>query len=213
MLKKSFTHHLYQNHRTWTFRFRWPEDIRDEVGGKYELHRSLNTTHIDEAMNKRDLLLSFCKKLVITIRSGNRRESEKLSLKLRSQELFSKDKMLITPNKNQEYFDDTKLDQFRTFQQLVDEGWADIIKQAEKKFNLKEKAGHLNALKQLEELTKNALSYGNTAPFDIHLQEWLITRRDQVTPKTLEDGRLSIVKFKEDFPTVKMEEATCKRMV
>jgi len=204
MLKKSLTHHLYQNHRTWTFRFRWPEDIRGDVDEKYELHRSLKTIHIDEAMNKRDLLLSFCKKLVITIRSGDRRESEKLRKNLRSQELFSKDKMLITPNENQEYFDDTKLDKFKTFQQIVDEGWADIIKKAEDKFNPKEKAGHLNALKQLEVLTKNALSYGNTAPFDIHLQEWLVIRRDQVTPKTLEDGRLSVVKFKEDFPTIKM---------
>jgi integrase len=112
--------------------------------------------------------------------------------------------MLITPDKKQEYFDDTKLDNFKTFQQLIDEGWAKIIKQAEGKFNPKEKAGHINALKQLEVLTKNALVYGNTAPFDIHLQEWLVIRRDQVTPKTLEDGRLSIVKFKEDFPTVKM---------
>ena len=150
MAKNSLTHHLYQNHRTWTFRFRWPEDIRDDVEQKYELHRSLKTIHIDEAMNKRDLLLSFCKKLVITIRSGDRREFEKLREKLRSQELFSKNQMLITPDKKQEYFDDTKLDKFKTFQQIVDEGWANIIKQAEGKINPKEKAGHLNALKQLE---------------------------------------------------------------
>ena len=105
MLKKSLTHHLYQNHRTWTFRFRWPEDIRGDVEQKYELHRSLKTIHIDKAMNKRDLLLSFCKKLVITIRSGDRREAAKLREKLRSQELFSKNDLLITPDKYQEDFD------------------------------------------------------------------------------------------------------------
>ena len=108
MLKKSLTHHLYQNHRTWTFRFRWPEDIRDDVEEKFELHRSLKTTHLDEAMGKRDLLLSFCKKLVLTKRSGDRQGVEKLREKLRSQELFSKADVLITPEMKKGDFDNTK---------------------------------------------------------------------------------------------------------
>ena len=148
MLKKSLTHHLYQNHRTWTFRFRWPEDIRDDVEEKFELHRSLKTTHLDEAMGKRDLLLSFCKKLVLTKRSGDRQGVEKLREKLRSQELFSKADVLITPEIKKGDFDNTKLDDFKTFQQLIDEGWAGIIKKAEDEFNPKEKAGHVNTLKQ-----------------------------------------------------------------
>ena len=110
MISKSLTHHLYQNHQTWTFRFRWPEDVRNEVGEQHELHKSLKTVHLHEAVNKRDVLLAFCKKLVRTIRSGDRREFEKLREKLRSQELFSKDDILITPDKNQEYFF-TKLQQ------------------------------------------------------------------------------------------------------
>ena len=202
MINKSLTHHLYQNHRTWTFRFRWPEDVRNDVEEQHELHKSLKTIHLHEAMNKRDVLLAFCKKLVRTIRTGDRQEFENLRERLRSQELFSKDDILITPDKNQEYFDDTKLDNFKVFQRLIDESWADIFKNAEDQFKPKEKVGHLKALKQLEVLTKNALVYGNTAPFDIHLQEWLVIRRDQVTPKTLEDGRLSVAKFKEYFPTL-----------
>ena len=62
MINKSLTHHLYQNYRTWTFRFRWPEDVRNEVEGQHELHKSLKTVHLHEAMNKRDVLLAFCKK-------------------------------------------------------------------------------------------------------------------------------------------------------
>ena len=78
MINKSLTHHLYQNHRTWTFRFRWPEDVRNDVEEQHELHKSLKTIHLHEAMNKRDVLLAFCKKLVRIIRAGDRLEFENL---------------------------------------------------------------------------------------------------------------------------------------
>ena len=195
MRYKSLAHHLYQNHRTWTFRFRWPKDVRNYVEEQYEFHRSLKTIHLNEAIKKRDILLAYCKKSVRALRSGDSREFKILREIIRFQDIGSDEDILITQE---------KLDNHNDLQRLIDNSWTDIIKKAEDQFNPKQKAKNLHALKQLEVWTKQALSYGHDVPFDIHLEEWLLIRRDQVTPKTLEDGRLSITKFKKDFPTIEM---------
>ena len=82
MPRTSSNHHLYLNHHTWNFRFRWPEDVRNGIDGKHEFHKSLQTSVLQEALHGRDTLLVNCKNMVQTIRAGNTQEIEKLRNKL-----------------------------------------------------------------------------------------------------------------------------------
>ena len=60
----------------------------------------------DSFISQKPEAVALCKKLVRTIRAGDRGEFEKLRERLRSQEPFSEDDILITPDKNQANFDD-----------------------------------------------------------------------------------------------------------
>ena len=76
MPKTSAYHHLYLNHQTWMFRFRWPKDVIKGVDGQKEFHKSLKTSVLQEALSERDVLLAHCKKMVRRVREGNEQELE-----------------------------------------------------------------------------------------------------------------------------------------
>ena len=72
MPKTSPHPHLYRKYQTWMFRFKWPKDVIEGVNGQKEFHKSLQTSVLQEAMDKRDILYVHCKKLVKKIRTENK---------------------------------------------------------------------------------------------------------------------------------------------
>lgn len=78
MPKTSAHHHLYLNHQTWMFRFRWPKDVIKGVEGQTEFHKSLKTSVLQEAISERDVLLAHCKKIVKKLRAGNMLSIERI---------------------------------------------------------------------------------------------------------------------------------------
>ena len=111
----------------WTFRFRWPDDIRSSIDNHYEIHKSLDTHHLGIALERRNYLLAICKRFVGAVRAGDKGEVNKLRKEL---EFFIKcsdnanlDATGILTNLNVEKdgeFIDTNLIQ------LVEDGWKKI---------------------------------------------------------------------------------------
>ena len=58
----------------------------------------------------------------------------------------------------------------------------------------------LGKFEQFEHEVK--LLTGSTTPFSYYLDQWLAWREKEVIKKTLEDGKLAVVKFEKDFPTL-----------
>ena len=204
MARSSPSHHLYKYGRSWTFRFRWPEDVRSQLDKKYELHKSLTTDNIREAMEKRNYLLAFCKQFVTTMRGGNKREINRLKKELNSLNNNSNFEFLSSASdrvgnyvicKKKVLFD-------KNFLRLVDEAWTQTIEIIGNPDKPRANFDQIILLKNIKETALDLLSSDISVPFDEFIQEWLDVRKDEVTPKTLQDGRLSVAKFKESFPTL-----------
>ena len=203
MPKSSFTHHLYKNNQIWTFRFRWPEDIRSSIDDHYEFHRSLNTHHLRVALERRNHLLAFCKRFVGAVRASDKIEVKKLRNELDFLVNFSDNEHLNTVGDLANFSVEMigkKID--KNLIQLVEDGWINIIQNASNLDFPNTDLDHIKLLEQLKDTTIKSLKSQNVIPFDKFTQQWLESRKEKVTAKTLRDSKLAVVKFKKAFPTL-----------
>ena len=89
MPKTNKHHHLWLHHQTWHFRFKWPKDVVKSVG-QTECIKSLHTENLYIAIPDRDILVAHCKKVVKSVRSGNRTAAEQEIEKFRRDYLEAK---------------------------------------------------------------------------------------------------------------------------
>jgi len=203
MPKSSTTHHLYKNNLCWTFRFRWPDDIRSSIDNHHEIHKSLDTHHLGIALERRNYLLAICKRFVGAVRAGDKSEVNKLRKEIeifvRCSDNENLDATGILTNLNVEKdgeFIDTNLIQ------LVEDGWKKILKDASNIKFTNSTPDQIRLLEHLKDTTIKSLKSQNIIPFDKFMQEWLESRKEKVTAKTLRDSNLAVVKFKQAFPTL-----------
>ena len=175
------------------FRFRWPKDVIKGVDGQKEFHKSLKTAVLQEAISERDVLLAHCKKMVKRIREGNEQELDD------EKERFKR--LWLTPDEDiSENADDVDVyrDQLqqevleRAVEQSVKGGWSAVLAEAGANPDLEEVLRRLDPDNKVGGLVKETLGEAGSLPFDSYLDDWLEARKNDVTPKTLDDGRLTV---------------------
>jgi len=185
------------------FRFRWPKDVIEGVGGQAECIKSLKTSVFQEAISERDVLLAHCKKLVKKVRVGNEQELED------EKEMFKR-LWLMRDEDIPENSDDIKEYRSQLQQEIYDTGversikggWPAVLRKAGANPDLEEVIRELDSDNKVDAYVRETLVTADSLPFDSYLDDWLEARKNDVEPKTLDDGRLAVAKFAKDFTTM-----------
>lgn len=199
MPKTNKHHHLWLHHQTWHFRFKWPKDVTIRIG-QAECIKSLHTENLYIAISGRDVLLAHCKKVVKSVRSGNRTSAEQEIEKFRSNYLQAKKADDEEPFRTEQlsHLQDEAVK--KAIETTV--GWYAFSKAGGSKDNPYWPNKTLRKLGKFEEFKKQIdLLTGSSTTFAHYLNEWLAWRKTEVIKKTLEDGKLAVLKFQEEFPT------------
>ena len=200
MPKTNKHHHLWLHHQTWHFRFKWPKDVKIRIG-QAECIKSLQTGNLYIAIPDRDILLAHCKKVVKSVRSGNRTSAEQEIVKFRRDYLEAK-----TYEAEEGFASDLVGNlQDEAVKRAIDAtvGWYAFSKAGGSKDNPHWPEKTLRKLGKFEEFKKEIDQLtGSRTTFTYYLNEWLSWRETEVIKKTLEDGKLAVLKFADDFPTL-----------
>ena len=87
-------------------------------------------------------------------------------------------------------------------EQSVKGGWSTVRKSAGTNPDINNVLKKLGADKKVDEYMREVKGDENTIAFDFCLDGWIASRQQEVAPKTLDDGKLAVLKFKESFPYV-----------
>ena len=193
---KTKDHHLKLHYNTWVFRFRWPDNVRKYVR-QTEFLKSLQTTNSHTARLERDVLLADCKRVVHVLRSTD--------AKARQQELILFRKRWGERNP---YDDDVLQEQIftRAVDLNVDGGMDALIKEQKKHppaNNYDDALTRLGNLDSVKDYIQIATNQKDASTATIHyLNEWVSYRKQDVIPKTVDDGKAVVLNFAKDFPNL-----------
>ena len=185
------------------FRFRWPKDVIKGVEGQTEFHKSLKTSVLQEAISERDVLLAHCKKIVKKLRAGNEQELEEEKERFKRLWLAPDEDISENADDVIEYRSQLQQEVFEAaVEQSIKGGWPAVLKEAGANPDVMEVIRRLNPGNDVNSFMKEVLGDAGSLPFDSYLADWLEARKIDVASKTLDDGRLTIVRFSKDFPTI-----------
>ena len=209
MPKKSKTPYLFQHYNTWYFRFGWPKDVRPFVR-ETEFIRSLGTDNLFRAQVERDVLLAGCKRAVVIYRSGDKtaRDEELLAFQKRYKEEVTFEKEELDAGYTSESLHDLQEEIFERAVDLNVEGGMSALRKEHAKHptnpTYNDALKSLGAYEKVQEYRRLA-SGDKEVPINLvhYLNEWVSWRGKDVSQKTVDDGKSQVLRFAEQFPTIK----------
>ena len=205
-MPKTSTHkYLKLHHNKWVFRFAWPKDVQKYVR-ETEFIRSTGTTNLHEALIKRDVFEAECKKALYYFRSDDEKVREQELLDFRKKwskaPVIEDEKGFVSKEA-----DDLEEEIFaRAVDIHVEGGMDELLKEHKKDAaapSYNDALSRLGKLKSVNDYIRLASNQKELSTTLVHyLNEWVSWRKNDVIPKTVDDGKSVVLKFAKDFPTL-----------